>query len=391
MPHTQPLPFATTRIRGLDTLRALAILLVLMSHYAGFVSRQQIFGFVGEVGRAGVDLFFVLSGYLIGNQICAAIARGEALALKTFFARRLLRTLPNYYVLLAVYYMLPSLLNGSSVAPLWQFLTFTQNFGLQYGQTFTHSWSLCVEEQFYLILPLLAWLLVKLTTKISDRKYALVAAWGLLVAAILGGMAFRGYAVLDSGKNAFSQELYYSSFARFDELLPGVALAMIKNFHDRLFARLMAWSNALLAAGAALAGVTLYLLHGDDMASFAVTTLGYSLLAMGFALLVCSALSPRSLLNKLPIPGAASMALWSYAVYLAHKPIFMLLAPVMREHHISTTEPLNVALVFAAGIGGGWLLYKLVESPFMRLRERWYPARAKQPAREQALQGLQGA
>lgn len=369
------------RIRGLDTLRALAIVLVLMSHYTSFVSQRANFGWLGDVGWAGVDLFFVLSGYLIGNQICAAIARGEVFSFKIFFARRLLRTLPNYYVVLAVYFMLPQLLNGSSVAPLWRFLTFTQNFGLQYGQTFTHSWSLCIEEQFYLILPALAWL-------IAGRRHALTGAWLLLLGAIAAGMAVRGYAALDMGRNSFSQELYYSSFARFDELLPGVALALIKNFHGRFYARLLNWGNTLLVAGAGLAGLMLYLLSSEAVEQPWVTTLGFSVLAMAFGLLTCSALSPRSLLNKLPVPGAASLALWSYAVYLAHKPIFMLLARPMRSHQISADTPLNIALVFAAGIGGGWLLYRLVESPFMRLRERWYPVRRAEPSFAQ--QGLQG-
>ncbi|HEX8603896.1 MAG TPA: acyltransferase, partial [Pseudoduganella sp.] len=136
------------RLAGLDTLRALAIVLVLMSHYHGFVSHAPTFGIMGRIGWAGVDLFFVLSGYLIGNQLLAPAARGEGLSMKTFFARRLLRTLPNYYAVLAVYLLLPdSPIAGQSMAPVWRFLTFTQNFGLEYGQTFTHSWSLCIEEQ----------------------------------------------------------------------------------------------------------------------------------------------------------------------------------------------------------------------------------------------------
>ncbi|MGZ5202605.1 MAG: acyltransferase family protein, partial [Telluria sp.] len=144
-------PAAPARLAGLDTLRALAIVLVLMTHYDGFVNRGSTFGFIGEVGWAGVDLFFVLSGYLIGNQLLAPAARGESLSLKAFFARRLLRTLPNYYVVLAVYLLLPhSAIWGKSMAPVWRYLSFTQNIGLQYGQTFTHSWSLCIEEQFYL-------------------------------------------------------------------------------------------------------------------------------------------------------------------------------------------------------------------------------------------------
>jgi peptidoglycan/LPS O-acetylase OafA/YrhL len=128
-------PLSPARLRGLDLLRAGAILLVLMSHYMGFVSHAPTFGVVGKVGWAGVDLFFVLSGYLIGNQLLAPAARGEALSLKAFFVRRLLRTLPNYYAVLAVYLLASlvfphSAINGTGLPPLWQMLTFTQNIGL---------------------------------------------------------------------------------------------------------------------------------------------------------------------------------------------------------------------------------------------------------------------
>ncbi len=85
-----------TRLHGLDTLRALAIVLVLIFHYRSVVSNELLFGFITRIGWVGVDLFFVLSGYLIGDQILRAYARKEDFSLRYFYARRLLRTLPNY-------------------------------------------------------------------------------------------------------------------------------------------------------------------------------------------------------------------------------------------------------------------------------------------------------
>jgi len=355
------------RLAGLDTLRALAIILVLMSHYNGFVSRAPTFGIPGSIGWAGVDLFFVLSGYLIGNQLLSPASRGESLELKAFFARRLLRTLPNYYAVLAVYLLLPdSPIAGKSMAPTWQFLTFTQNFGLNYGETFTHSWSLCIEEQFYLVLPLAVLALVG-----SRRSPRLL--WCALVAAIGAGMMARGLAFMD-GKDVFAAPVYYSSFCRFDELLPGVAIAMLKNFHPAAFARILRHGNALLAAGLAMAAAVLYGVMNEAPTAFMASTFGFSLVAMSFALLTLSALSPGALLNRLRIPGAASLALWSYAVYLVHKPVFMALRPELASRGIDPGAPLTIAAVMAAGIGGGWVLYRVVETPFMRLRARWYPA-----------------
>lgn len=360
---------SSARLAGLDLLRAAAILLVLMSHYNGFVNQGPTFGFIGEVGWAGVDLFFVLSGYLIGNQILAPVARGEALSLKTFFARRLLRTLPNYYVVLAVYLLLPhSPIWGKTMAPLWRYLTFTQNVGLRYGQTFTHSWSLCVEEQFYLLLPLAVLALLR-----PGRSPRLL--WCAIVGAIAAGMAYRGVAFMN-GQEAFAAPVYYASFARFDELLPGVAIALLKNFHPAAFARILRFGNALLVAGTGMAAAVLYGVQHEAPNALLASTFGFSLVAMSFALLTCAALSPSCLLNRLRIPGASSLALWSYAVYLVHKPVFMALRPELVRRDIDTGAPLTIVAVMAAGVFGGWLLYRLVETPFMRLRARWYPAAA---------------
>jgi peptidoglycan/LPS O-acetylase OafA/YrhL len=362
------------RLKGLDTLRALAIVLVLLTHYNGFVAQGSIFGFIGDVGWAGVDLFFVLSGYLIGNQLLAPAARGEPLSLKTFFARRLLRTLPNYYVVLAVYLLLPhSVIWGKTMAPAWRFVTFTQNFGQRYGETFTHSWSLCIEEQFYLVLPLAVLALVG-----SRRSPRLL--WCALVAAIGAGIATRGFNFMH-GQEAFSAPAYYSTWCRADELLPGVAIAMLKNFHPGLFGRILKRGNTLLAAGLVMAAAVLYGVRYEAPTPFLASTFGFSLVAIGFALLTCAALSPSSLLNRVRVPGAASLALWSYAVYLVHKPVFMALRPELVRHGVDAEAPLSIVAVMAAGVFGGWLLYRLVETPFMRLRARRFPAQAPQAER----------
>jgi peptidoglycan/LPS O-acetylase OafA/YrhL len=369
-------PTTLSRLRGLDLLRACAIVLVLMSHYTGFVAHAPIFGVVGKVGWAGVDLFFVLSGYLIGNQILAPVARGESFSLKTFFARRFLRTLPNYYVVLLIYVLLPhSPIAGSGLPPLWQMLTFTQNIGLAYGQTFTHSWSLCIEEQFYVVLPLAVLALAR--WKRSARL-----AWCVLGAAIACGIAARAVAWLHHVHDAFMAEVYYASFARLDELLPGVAIAMLRNFHPGAFVRLQRRANTLFVLGLAMSVGVLACIRQDWPSTGATTAFGFSLLAIGFAVLTLSALGPGCILNRMRVPGASRLALWSYAVYLAHKPVFMAIASDARRFHVDTHAPLAVLAIMAAGVLAGWVLYRLVETPFMRLRARWYPAQcaAERPA-----------
>jgi peptidoglycan/LPS O-acetylase OafA/YrhL len=376
---------SSKRLYGLDTLRALAIIIVLIYHYRVVVSRETFFGFISTAGWAGVDLFFVLSGYLIGNQIFSAIAKGQDFSIKLFYLRRFLRTLPNYYFVLALYFMFPLALSGTATAPLWSFLSFTQNLDMRAGETFTHSWSLCIEEQFYLIFPLLALF-------IAYSKRSLTITWVAIVGAVLLAMFMRGFNWYTHDQAAmppqvFMEHIYYSSFTRFDELLPGVAIALLKNFHPAAFSALMRRGNLLLVTGLICVGTMFYLFENYTYIdgygrTFGMMTFGFSFLAISFGILVLAALSPNSLLHKVRIPGAADLALWSYAVYLIHKPLFQVLKAPLTENGINTDDWLGLAIIMAVSILCGWVLYLLVETPFMKLRERLFPSNIKRPAAE---------
>jgi len=363
----------TSRIHGLDTLRALAVSLVVLHHYTLFVSDAPTFGWFGEIGWAGVDLFFALSGYLIGNQILKTLRSPGGLSLGRFYARRLLRTLPNFWAVLALYALWPAWRGGQPMLPLWQYLSFTQNIHLEPGTAFSHAWSLCIEEQFYMLLPAAA----MLGALLGRRGLRMRWAWGALALAFAMGMLFRHTIWLD-GQQArwwlrwYYQYIYYSSWCRFDELLAGVALAMLKHHHGALWSWLMARGNGLLALGVGVTGGAFaWFLH--DHYGHAATVLGYPLLALGCALLILAALAPNSLLHRLRVPGAASLALWSYAVYLTHRGVAGLVAAPLRERGIGLESAPAILLSLCASLLAGWLLYKLVETPFMLLRERWVP------------------
>jgi peptidoglycan/LPS O-acetylase OafA/YrhL len=388
-------PLRSARNHGLDTLRAMAIVLVFMNHYTLFASHAPSFGFLGEIGWSGVDLFFALSGYLIGNQILAAIRAGQGsgsgstvglrFSLPRFYARRLLRTLPNFYVVLALYACWPYFRAGSQMPELWKFITFTQNIGLNPGTAFSHAWSLCVEEQFYMLLPALALLVAAFRV---SRRAPLLLAWTLVIGSLLAGMLIRHHLWTYDVNGAerwmykYYTLVYYSSLCRFDELVAGVALALLKNYHGALWNRLTSHGNAMLAGGAALLAATWYLLL-EDHYGHAMTVFGYPLLALAFSMLLLAALSPGALLQKAKVPGASSIALWSYAIYLTHKQLCILLSAELQALGIGADTWPAIALLSAASVLAGWLLFLLVETPFMKLRERWVPgnlAPLRQPA-----------
>ena len=367
----------STRIHGLDTLRALAVSLVVLHHYASYVSDSDIFGWIGEMGWAGVDLFFALSGYLIGNQIFKAMASPDGFSLRHFYARRFLRTLPNFYVVLALYYLLPAFRGSAPLLPLWKYLSFTQNIELPTGTAFSHSWSLAIEEQFYVLLPAVALAAAALG---NSRR----AAWFAIALAFGAGMLFRADAWLDHVQGQadwmrnYYKYIYYSSFCRFDELLAGVALALARNQQPALWERVARHGNKFALVGIAIVAVASALFLRDRY-GFAVTVIGYPLLALGIAALIFAAAAEGSVLRETRVPGAGSLALWSYAIYLIHKQLEILMGRYCRAAGYDVESPVVIALILFVSVAAGWLLYRAVETPFMKLRERYVPSNS--PAR----------
>lgn len=363
------------RTAGLDTLRACAIALVFMYHYMVFVSHTPTFGWASTVGWAGVDLFFVLSGYLIADQLLRGMQSGRPLSLWRFYLRRALRTWPAFWVVLAAYFLFPATMGGKPPPPLWTFLTFTQNIGLHAGTAFSQAWSLCIEEQFYLLLPLalLAAVALRLRPWQAWCVLAALAAAGIVLRAVL----WRRYGLeAGGGANGYMTHIYYASWCRVDEFLPGVAVALLRHGHPRLWERLMDHGGTVLLVGVAGSAAMLYgaldfyYIDGYGYGYF-MTAFGYTLLAISFALLVIAALSPRTFLHRTRIPGAAQLALWSYSIYLIHKPV----GNIVSKLAVQWEAPAQVTLVATIGLslGVGALLYALVERPFMRLRERLAP------------------
>jgi peptidoglycan/LPS O-acetylase OafA/YrhL len=363
------------RLAGLDTLRALAIALVFAHHYQVFVSGQPTFGWASTVGWVGVDLFFVLSGYLIADQLLTGLVHGQPLSLRAFYTRRALRTLPVFWVVLAAYFLWPAVMGGRTPPALWRFLSFTQNIGLPPGTAFSHAWSLCVEEQFYLVLPLVL---------LAGIKWGATRwhGWALLAGLTVAGMTTRAWLWTEYGLEAndavagYHPHLYYATIARADEFLPGVAVALLKHAHPPQWRRLMQRGQTLLVLGvlacAALLAALLKAYYIDGYGyGFAMTTFGYSLNAMAFALLVMAALSPHSALARWRVPGARQLALWSYSLYLSHKAVGHIVKQAMAP--VAPDSGWLLLAVTLASLVVGWALYRAVERPFMALRQRWAP------------------
>jgi peptidoglycan/LPS O-acetylase OafA/YrhL len=347
---------------GLDLLRALAIVFVVLYH-AG------LFGFVlpfsvQRFGWIGVDLFFVLSGYLIGGQLWSTLARGKSLDLSRFYWRRALRILPAYLVIVAIYFFLPALREFPEMPPLWKFVTFTQNLGLRGGTAFSHAWSLCVEGQFYLLLPFLILALSRL------RRGQIFLPLVLLVSGIVvrGLLARANLSVPEPSWGWWQQWIYYPTYARLDPLAIGVSLAAVECFRPKWWAVLMKHAKWIWLPG--LAAIVIALILAEDGLSLVSCAFEFPLIAIGFGTFLICAISPELALSRVAIPGAAFFATVAYSIYLSHKLVIHWIEGACTTRGIPLTSISALFILFAAITLWGTILFFAVERPFLQLRQR---------------------
>lgn len=328
---------------GLDGLRGFAILLVLADHSG--------IGLASGAGHQGVTIFFVLSGFLITTLMLEERARHGRVSLRRFYWRRALRLLPALIVLLSVVAVVLGLagrtgeIAGDVVPALFYFMNWTTAAGNNPG-LLSHTWSLSIEEQFYLVWPVV---LIGLLT-LGRGRLAWVA--GLLVGAALVALILR--VVLWTGPAAYYR-VYVGTDTRMDALAIGCLVAVA--FTRRPFTV----PPLAMVALAATIPITLWITNDQSMA-----TIGLAVTALAAAGLVAGAATGggERVLAWRPL---AYLGIISYGLYLWHR-------PVMRAFTDSGLGgvPWAVVVMFALSIGLAFLSRRLVEDPFLRLKDRYF-------------------
>ena len=372
------------RQHGLDLVRAAAIASVMMYHANNMMLVPGRAPWLISFGWMGVDLFFVLSGFLIASQLLKPWASGAKPDYPRFFVRRALRTIPAFAVVVMVYFAFPQLRETPGIQPFWQFATFTEN--LLYNPTvpkaFDQVWSLCVEEQFYLLFPLA---LSLVASKPSARKTVSV-----LLAIMVAGIFLRAFLWLAfvankpfdmhsaSNWQPYVTLIYYPTWSRLDGLLAGIALAILKIFRPSAWEGFVAQPNLLLAAGITGVGIVIMLV-GGPISPLVGAAIGFPLLSASVALIVAAASTGRSIVGKYRVPGGQALATGAYSLYLTHKMAYHVVETWISPW-LGTTgyARLMVAIIFALLMGT--LVYWAVERPFLVLRDHW-DQRSRTPPR----------
>jgi peptidoglycan/LPS O-acetylase OafA/YrhL len=357
------------RAARVESLRALAALGVLVGHAYGWSHHWQgIFAtYPGRLvlsGGFGVFLFFALSGYLLFLPFArAAFAPAERIALRRYAINRGVRILPLYYVVIGTYLVVHDQGVGGQ---WWRFLLFLEGFSADtVAKVDPPAWSLVVEVQFYVLLPLFAWLVAHAGRRSLPR--------GALFVAGLGVAAFVVRILTVTSADTVTSVWRYSLPATCVFFFPGLLLALLRvhlDNHQRSWetVRVVGSSTMWLVAGVALWLLSAYRYDTELMLLSSALLLGACVLP----------LHRQSPVRALDARWLATLGTASYSLYLWHGPII---------ESLSRASWMPGGFLPLAAVGAAvccaiaLLSYRVVEAPFLRLRRAWSSQRVPEQLR----------
>lgn len=362
----------------LHGLRVLAIVSVLQVHVTVVFVRHQlltdaVFAETSATICFGMDLFFVMSGFLIGFMLLRALEKREPGMFLRFYARRAARIMPLYYVILTALATLFPITDNQKQSLVYEYVYLTNYTRLfKEAQVMGWAWSLCVEEHFYFTVPLLLLALAAMRSH-GARLLTLGLAWSSALVVRLA-LLYLDPTMRDPG--VIFARMYLPTHTRFDTLIAGIFLAYVQyNFQaelGRLFAR-----RSVRLASYAIAFLGFWILmskniFGDTylwnvLTWGTVTSITY--VALILPLINSDGIAQR-ILGSRPMYALATL---SYGIYLLHVPICeRLVVPIARSIHapFSLVWPASLALLVLLSAAFAYVLHLLVEKPFLRLRER---------------------
>ncbi|KWF79456.1 hypothetical protein WL93_24780, partial [Burkholderia diffusa] len=358
------------RVFGLDVLRAIAVLSVLAGHSLDHgVPPNWLVRYVSPQAITGVEIFYVLSGFLIGHILLRSASAGKlhnVADVLDFWRRRWARTLPLYVFFLILYLRF----DYHGVADLWKswpFLLFLQNFAWPMSPFFTHSWSLAVEEWFYILLPII---FVALHSLLKSYRRALLGTTVVFLCVPLVCRFAFGHHVTDW----MSFDAYIRSVVvcRLDSLFIGVMCAYVRVDHPRVFAMIGRYWPIALVAFLVSSGILSF--NSALISKHPLGRIGYfPALSLSIACLMPAVSQLRSTGFRALDQFLSHTSKISYSLYLGHICMLTLMLGLMNrcEWKADTTVRTVWMYVVLAVLYYAFanLTYVFVERPYLRLRD----------------------
>lgn len=353
------LKVSENRIQGLDLLRFCAISLVVLLHSSEITHSLNpiVYNFF-KTGWIGVDLFFVLSGYLIGSQVFNNHDENGFAPLRTFWAKRWWRTFPLYFFALFVYAFIKPLFGFPFQDSLLKFFFFLQNFSRIFD--FTQSWSLCIEEHFYIVFPILIYLF---GFKRRNQFFWL----GFALLSFLLRLYVSETRIIEPTAVGIDFNIRFLTLYHLDGIAFGVFLARTRTLWKEFPVKWRRWGGLFgLFLVTYFPYTTDYVLPGTSMVWM------FSLLAIGFSLILVAFYDVK--ISKVIYVPMQKVALWSYGIYLWNG----LIIRIFHKLHLNMSDYLIVIIFYLVSVAAAIPTYYFIEVPFLKWRDQFLNKKSKQ-------------
>ncbi|MDA0176174.1 acyltransferase family protein [Mesoflavibacter profundi] len=359
------------RIFGLDVVRAIAILLILCSHSTILLfpnSEATLVKFIQFFGTIGVDIFFVLSGFLIGTILIKHIESNQIKPrhFVQFWVRRWLRTLPNYYLILVINIGLAFLYKTEIPNQLFHYFFFLQNGFHPMPDFFTESWSLTIEEFAYLLGPILL-MLIALFVKRLNKWSFLIMTFIVIIAFILSKIIFHFNTINIIQDFNWSHSLRKVVITRIDSIYYGFIGAFLSMYYTTFWNKIKYKSFILGSLSFVIIHAIIFInkLNPDNYLQF--FNIWY-LPLVSISILMCFPLvsnwkkQTNSIITKI--------SLWSYSLYLVNYSIVLLtFKHIVNLEHSSGIFKLIILIGFwSISFVLSYILYTYFERPIIEFR-----------------------
>ena len=362
------------RLRELDFLRGIAIVLVLLRH-------QHLFQFTTKMGWIGVDLFFVLSGFLVSGLLFKEYIKFGNIKPSLFLIRRGFKIYPIYY-LIYILYLVPKIIkNQFEIKGFLADIFFVQNYVWGWGWSYVPTWSLAVEEHFYFMLVL--FLAFVFRNKLIDKSFSLVYRkinyfQTILVLVFVFCLLLRLYN--NTYHTDYDEKNLTMTHLRIDSLLAGVFVAYLYYKQIELTNFFNSYKKWFVFISIPLLSFTPFI---DFEESFFVRTIGFTMLYFAFALLLIYFLLDTEINKKINflfskhiVTIISKIGFSSYSIYLIHGFVGILIAFFF--NYIVKLQ-INSILLFilnvVASVIAGMFITNYIEKYFLKIRDKYYPNR----------------
>ena len=358
------------RIKRLDVLRAVAVILVLIHH-------GEVLAVFTKMGWVGVDLFFVLSGFLISGLFYSEYRKRGAINYPRFFIRRGLKIYPAFFVMILTTFLARHIIGLPNPGGAYlRELLFVQNYKIGIWQ---HTWSLGVEEHFYIFLPILLLAMIAWSADRRDPFQKIPLIFGCIAVVCI---LLRAATIHFTNPALFTSPMVTNpSHERIDSLFFGVFLGYLYHYHPEAITKWMArpWVSLVMGLLVIIFLSTCFLF---DRGSHFLLVFGLTFLYLGFGGLLILSLQVRDILppqlaRPLELAGSALafIGAYSYSIYLWHIPFQAFAAGVVRRlFHIEFSRAGNFWFYFIGSVIFGILMARLIEFPVLKLRDKLFPS-----------------